>query len=164
MRKGPSLGAFSQFTRFSVVGAMGFCVDAAVLYAAIYFLGIGPYWGRVVSYFFAATSTWYLNRTITFADSRGGHKGKEWLRFIAYNCLGGVVNYSVYVCYLRYSNPSLAVPVVGVGLGACAGLIVNYTLSRRLVFTHGRVAPKPLATDSREPGATQDKPARALRR
>ena len=118
---------------------MGFCVDAATLYAAIYLLQTGPYFGRVVSYFAAATSTWYLNRMVTFPDSRGAHKGKEWLKFIAYNCLGGLVNYACYACYLHYSSASLAAPMVGVALGACAGLIVNYTLVRHLVFARPRI-------------------------
>jgi putative flippase GtrA len=128
----------SQFARFSIVGAAGFCVDAAVLYAAIYLLKSGPYIGRVISYLIAATFTWYLNRTITFPDSRSHHKWREWLRFLAYNGAGGVVNYSVYVCYLHSIKPNMASPIVGVALGACAGLAVNFTLSRYLVFRHTR--------------------------
>jgi len=139
VRKIPSLTSLPQFVRFSIVGAIGFCVDTAVLYAAIYLLSTGPYFGRLLSYLVAASSTWYLNRVITFPDSRGGHKGKEWLKFVAFNSFGGVVNYSTYVLYLRLSGPSLAAPVIGVGLGACAGLLVNYTLSRHLVFTRARV-------------------------
>jgi putative flippase GtrA len=133
------LASLPQFIRFSIVGGVGFCVDTAVLYAAIFLLNTGPYFGRVLSYLVAATSTWYLNRVFTFPDSRGGHKGKEWLKFVTYSCLGGVVNYATYVIYMRNSSLSLAAPVIGEGLGACAGLLVNYTLSRHLVFTRARV-------------------------
>jgi putative flippase GtrA len=148
VRKTLSLASLPQFVRFCIAGAIGFCVDSAVLYAAIHLLEIGPYFGRVVSYLVAATSTWYLNRTLTFPDRSGAHKGKEWLGFVAWNCLGGAVNYCTYVIYLRYSGPSLATPslatlVVGVALGACAGLLVNYTLSRHLVFTRARVTAGP---------------------
>jgi putative flippase GtrA len=143
MRGTLNLASLPQFVRFSIVGAIGFCVDSAVLYAAIYLLELGPYFGRVLSYLVAATSTWYLNRTLTFPDSSGAHKVKEWLGFVGWNCLGGAVNYCTYVIYLRYSSPSLAAPVIGVGMGACAGLLVNYTLSRHLVFTRARVTAGP---------------------
>jgi len=135
VRKSLRLASLPQFIRFSIVGGLGFCVDTAVLYVAIYLLDTGPYLGRVLSYLVAATSTWYLNRIITFPDNRGGHKGKEWLKFVSYSCLGGIVNYATYVIYMRYSGLSLLAPVIGEGLGACSGLLVNYTLSRHLIFT-----------------------------
>jgi putative flippase GtrA len=140
MLKIPSLSSLPQFVRFSIVGAIGFFVDTAVLYTAIYLFQTGPYVGRLLSYLVAASSTWYLNRLITFPDRRGGHKGKEWLKFVACSSLGGIVNYSAYALYLRFAGTSLATPVIGVGIGACAGLFVNYTLSRHLVFTTPRVA------------------------
>jgi putative flippase GtrA len=143
VRKTLSVASLPQFVRFCIAGAIGFCVDATVLYVAIYLLEIGPYFGRALSYLVAATSTWYLNRTLTFPDRSGAHKGKEWLGFIAWNCLGGAVNYCTYVIYLRCSGPSLATPMIGVGLGACAGLLVNYTLSRHLVFTRARLTARP---------------------
>jgi putative flippase GtrA len=137
----PTLSSLPQFVRFSIVGAIGFVVDTGVLYGAIYLFNTGPYIGRLVSYLVAASSTWYLNRLITFPDRRGGHKGKEWLKFVACSALGGVVNYSAYALYLRFAGASLATPVIGVGIGACAGLFVNYTLSRHVVFNTPRVAP-----------------------
>jgi putative flippase GtrA len=128
------LRVLPQFLRFAIVGAIGFVVDGSALYVGIYLLGTGPYYGRVMSYLCSATATWYLNRTITFPDSRGQHKGKEWLTFIACSSLAGVFNYAVYAAFLHLVGQSAFTPIIGVGLGACAGLVVNYTLSRRLVF------------------------------
>ncbi|MGH8576331.1 MAG: GtrA family protein, partial [Gammaproteobacteria bacterium] len=49
-----------RFLRFGLVGTAGFVVDAAALTAAMAWLGLGPYGGRVVSYLAAATFTWAM--------------------------------------------------------------------------------------------------------
>lgn len=132
-----------QFLRFGLVGCIGFVVNSAVLYAAIGFAGTGPYLGRVLSYLAAATTTWYLNRIITFVDSRSDNVRQEWLRFLLVNSLGGCVNYLTYAAYLRLTSSAGAGPLIGVALGSCAGLVVNFILSRRLVFSGNRAAADP---------------------
>src|ERR1039458_4676742 len=64
------LNSLPRFFRFALVGCAGYGVDVAALYFAIYGLGAGLYWGRVFSYLCASSSTWYMNRLITFADLR----------------------------------------------------------------------------------------------
>lgn len=128
------LGSLPQFVRFGIVGCMGFVVDSGVLYASIYLLGTGFYTGRVLSYISAATATWYLNRVITFSQNNSNNLGAEWARFVACNAVGGGVNYGVYVAYLHFATHSVFTPVIGVALGSCASLCVNYWLSRQLVF------------------------------
>jgi putative flippase GtrA len=127
-----------QFFRFALVGCVGFLVDCAILYAAIGFLGTGPHLGRVFSYLAAATTTWGLNRRITFGDRRDANPLREWLRFLLYNALGGGVNYLTYAAYLHFGYPNAAAPLIGVALGSCTGLLVNFTLSRQLVFSGDR--------------------------
>jgi len=143
-----TLASVPQFFRFGFVGCIGFCVDTVVLYGAIYLLGVGPYWGRLLSYLAAATSTWYLNRIITFGASRNQGKAKEWLKFVLCNGLGGAINYGTYATYLHFLDPSTATPVIGVAMGSCAGLIVNYTLSRHLVFARPNPASTIFADDA----------------
>ncbi len=113
---------------------MGYGVDVAALYVAIYGLGAGLYWGRAFSYFCASSSTWYLNRLITFADVRSDQFGAEWLKFVLLNGVGGGVNYITYAIYLHFDSSSAAAPAVAVALGSLSGLGVNYILSRKLVF------------------------------
>jgi putative flippase GtrA len=114
-----------------------FGVDCAVLYAAIS-LGSGPHVGRVFSYLSAASATWYLNRIITFGDRRSANWLQEWLRFLVWNAMGGGVNYLTYAAYLHFGYANAAAPFIGVALGSCAGLIVNFTLSRHMVFSGDR--------------------------
>ncbi|HEY6451284.1 MAG TPA: GtrA family protein [Steroidobacteraceae bacterium] len=145
-----------QFLRFGLVGCVGFCVDTAVLYAAMDFLGAGPYYGRLLSYLVAATSTWYLNRIVTFRDRHSANKAKQWLRFLFFNCAGGGVNYLTYVSYLHFLHPAVAGPLVGVALGSCAGLIINFSLSRYLVFAPAQtVVPPSLPSDVPAPVRTR---------
>jgi putative flippase GtrA len=139
----PANAVFRQFLRFGFVGCIGFVVDTAVLYGAIGLADLGPYVSRLLSYFAAATTTWYLNRIITFVDRRSGNLGREWLRFLLVNAFGGSVNYLTYVTYLRLTSTAGLQPMVGVALGSCAGLVVNFLLSRRLVFSGGRTVADP---------------------
>ena len=123
-----------QFLRFGVVGTIGFVVDAATL-TAMMALGLGPYWGRIVSYLAAATTTFALNRAWTFRDRRGaGPVTAQWGRFLAVNLVGFAVNYGVYAASLALSPMAARSPVLGVAAGSLAGMLLNFALSRRLVF------------------------------
>jgi putative flippase GtrA len=127
----------NSFVRFALVGGVGFVIDAFVLYVVIGSLGLGPYVARVISYIVAATSTWWLNREFTFriADRRAPHR--QWARYLAVNGLGGFVNYLVYAACLPLMGGLTLAPLIAVAIGSCAGLIFNFTLSKRLVFALG---------------------------
>lgn len=125
--------ARAQFLRFALVGCAGFLVDAAVL-SAVLFLGADHYTGRIVSYLAAATSTWVLNRNYTFSAQRDARLLGEWGRFLAANAVGGLINWSTYALLVSVSAVVFAHPIIGVAAGSVAGLVVNFTLSRRFVF------------------------------
>ena len=92
--------------------------------------------GRVISYLAAATFTWYGNRTITFATHARGASAvaAEWLRFLLDESGRGCGQ----LCGLRnarcHSDFVRTYPVLGVAAGSIAGLSVNFTLSKFLVF------------------------------
>jgi putative flippase GtrA len=123
-----------QLVAFSFVGAIGFVVDASVLYLAMHLLSAGLYGGRLVSYLAAATTTWALNRRYTFHAQRSPNKWAEWGRFLSANTVGGLVNYTTYALLVTLSPTAAAYPVLGVAAGSVAGLAVNFSLSRYLVF------------------------------
>ena len=125
-----------EFFRFALIGTAAFVVDATTLYAALWF-GLGFYAGRVVSYLVAATFTWYGNRRITFVHSRAegaGPAAAEWLKFLVANLGGGAVNYAIYAALIASFAIVRAYPVLGVAAGSLAGLAVNFTLSKFVVF------------------------------
>ncbi|UCG98339.1 MAG: GtrA family protein, partial [Burkholderiales bacterium] len=74
----------------------------------------------------------YLNRTLTFADH--SPPAGQWARFVATNAVGGLVNYGSYSAIVTLLPAGTLVPLLGVAVGAIAGLGFNFTASRRLVF------------------------------
>jgi putative flippase GtrA len=126
------------FIRFGMVGAGGYVVDTAVLALDTHFLGLDPYSGRAVSIFVAMTFTWLGNRTLTFPEhaARGsaGAITQEWLKFIGANIVGAVVNYGTYAILVAYAPAPLGDKYVALICGVLAGLVFNFTLSKKLVF------------------------------
>lgn len=89
----------------------------------------------MVSYLVAATTTWYLNRQLTFTDSDGSAPVRQWAQFLAVNAVGGLVNYGSYSVVVVALVPAhTLVPLLGVAVGSVAGLVFNFTASRRFVF------------------------------
>lgn len=124
-----------EFLSFAVVGAAGFVVDVVVLYLLAPLLGW--YGARVLSFLAAATATWALNRRYTFSARRANNGSSSvWREYLGYlvTMLGGaVVNYGAYVLVLHEVSGTWA-PALGVALGSCAGLVVNFLSARYLVF------------------------------
>lgn len=123
-----------QFVRFGTVGAAGFVVDTATLYAMLA-LGLGPYAGRAVSYIAAASFTWGANRVWTFRrEAAGTAAAAQWGRFVLLNLVGFALNYGTYAALVASVPVVSANPVIGVAAGSLAGMFANFALSRRYVF------------------------------
>ena len=123
--------------RFAVIGAFGMPVDAGVLWLMTHRFGLDPYSGRVISWLSAASFTWIGNRYFTFGATRARGflaTAKEWLRFLAANAVGGLVNVGLYSTLVRFAPPPINNLYVALVLGVLAGLIFNFTLSKTLVF------------------------------
>jgi putative flippase GtrA len=130
------LAKFSAF-RFALVGGVGFLVDAGVL--TLVFDALGPYWGRAVSFFCGALTTWFLNRRYTFADRHSGlQTGREFGNYLGAMLAGGAINFGVYALLVGFAPFFAAWPVLAVAAGSLSGMAVNFTLARYLVFAHGR--------------------------
>lgn len=122
--------------RFAVIGALGMPVDWGVLQLMVHW-GTGPYFGRMISWFCAATFTWAGNRYFTFAATRArGFRRtvKEWGRFLAANAVGGLVNVGLYSVLVRFAPPPFHDLTVALVCGVLLGLVFNFTLSKKVVF------------------------------
>jgi len=127
----------SRFLRFAAVGAAGFFVNEAALALAQEFLGAGPHAGWFIAFVPAVTFTWWGNRKLTFADKASdGHVGMlaEWARFVATNSLGAAANFIVYALLIGNAPYPLNIPYIALAVGILAGLVFNFTLSKKLVF------------------------------
>jgi len=132
------LGALARFSflRFAMIGALGTPVDWGVLHLMVHW-GTGPYLGRVISWCCAATFTWAGNRYFTFAATRARGivaTGREWVRYLAANAVGGLVNVGLYSVLVRFAPPPFNELTVALVCGVLLGLLFNFTLSNKLVF------------------------------
>ncbi|HKY18425.1 MAG TPA: GtrA family protein [Rhizomicrobium sp.] len=133
------LGFLSRLSilRFAVIGALGMPVDWCVLQLMVHW-GYGPYVGRILSWFCAATFTWAGNRYVTFAGTRARtFPATVWelLRFLAANAVGGLVNVGLYSVLVRFAPPPFNDLTIALVLGVLLGLVFNFTLSKKLVFS-----------------------------
>lgn len=133
-----SVALAGQFFRFCAVGAVGFAVDAGLLWLLLESAAMGPYAGRIVSFLAAATVTWALHRVFTFPDARRGPRGRQWLHFVAVNGAGALLNYGVYALLIATTALFAQNPVLAVAAGSAVALAVNFTANRLWVFRHAR--------------------------
>jgi putative flippase GtrA len=61
----------------------------------------------------------------------------QWGRFLLVNLVGFAANYGTYAALLGTSPVVARHPVLGVAAGSLAGMMLNFALSRRLVFRTG---------------------------
>lgn len=118
---------------FGLVGVAGLVVDVAVLMALRENLGV--YGARLASFVTAASCTWVLNRTLTFAhrSSAMGLWG-EYARYMGLMLGGGLVNYLVYsLLALRFSQTPVWLATY-VGIGSLAGMAINYLGTSRWLY------------------------------
>lgn len=132
-----------QLIRFSMVGFLGLFADLGSLWFFINIIGLNAFLSRIFSFLFAATFTWICNRTFTFNSRGRGGLVRQWAKFLSVNALGGVANFIVYAIIIVQFGKALwlsdlarnLLPYIGVALGAVVGLVINFTASRKLIFS-----------------------------
>jgi len=122
----------AQLMTFACVGLAGLAIDTAIVYGLR--AQVGLYVAGMVSYVAAATTTWVLNRNITFRGLGGGPLHRQWGLFVVANLGGLVLNRGTYAALVTWSALAAANPVIATASGAVAGMLLNFTLSRALVF------------------------------
>jgi putative flippase GtrA len=126
--------AVKQFVSFTVVGLIGLGVDAGVFVLLTSALLWSIALARTVSVCCAIFTTWALNRAVTFAAHRSPRRGEEFVRYVAVQLSGLVVNIGVFALCLWLVPVLRQVPVVALVLGGAAGFAFNFTVMRAVVF------------------------------
>jgi putative flippase GtrA len=121
-----------QFMRFGTVGLIGLAVDTATVYGLRQSLGL--YGAGLVAYVTSATGNWVLNRVWTFRGQGSGPAHRQWGLFMVTNLAGFVLNRGAYAILVTFVAAAAAQPVIATAAGSMAGMFVNFSLSRRLVF------------------------------
>lgn len=121
----------NRIARFVAVGGAGFLVDAGVLALLLWTTPIDPFSARLLSIAVALTTTWQLNRNLTFgASSRS--VAAEGARYGGVGVATSVVNYCAYVIAI-WAFPALP-PLVALVFGSAVAMVFSYLGYSRLVF------------------------------
>ena len=93
----PRDSAAAQFVQFAGVGAIGFVVDAAIFIALTgWYAGWHPYAARAVSATCSITTTWALNRRVTFREQKSPDARSEYVRYVLAQVFGLLLNLGVF--------------------------------------------------------------------
>lgn len=122
----------SQFFKFSYVGAIGFAIDAGI----VWFLTtnhIHPIIAQVIAFLLAVICTFFLNRRFSFPNTE-----KKWfqqlLNYILGTSVGSFVNNTVYIVLVLESKLFYSKPVFAVAIGSLLGMVFNFVISKFWVF------------------------------
>jgi len=124
------LKAISQFLG---VGFIGFCVDALIFFTVINFLNSPLALGRALASTVAISSTWLLNRRVTFAHKKSTKLLNEWLRYSFASLIGALANFLTLFYVSPFDAEFYHIPAYL--FGTAAGLVVNFILYQTIVFT-----------------------------
>lgn len=127
-----------QFISFVGVGTLGFAVDAALFFALQAIAGWPIAWARTVSATCSITTTWALNRRITFAQRRSENRAGEYLRYVAGQVVGLAVNLGTFTLCLWLLPRLRHYPIVALAIGAAAALLFNFFTARTIAFRERR--------------------------
>jgi putative flippase GtrA len=127
-----------ELLTFGAIGVAGLLVDTSVLYFSMYAFGLGHYSGRLVSFLVAVTFTWWANRTFTFRVRGARGILREWATFLVANTAGAIMNLLTYTLLVALSPTVKAHLYLGVAAGSLAGMVLNFSASKWLVFARRR--------------------------
>jgi putative flippase GtrA len=131
-----------EFTLFAIGGVLGLVVDAGVVQMLVSFAHLNPYLSKVISFFPAATVTWWWNRSHTFAARHSGRSVfMEWLHWLVLMSGGQAVNYLTYWGCLATFSDLLRWPAVASCVGSIVAAFVNFVGARVLLFRRAKTHP-----------------------
>ena len=128
-----------QLMLFTIVGAVGFVVDAGIVQILVREFSVNPYGARVVSFLAAATTTWGFNRRYTFAGHGSSSRRRELLRYLIAMAGGFALNYGAYAALVATWPLVRQWPAIGVAAGSIAGAALNFLTSKYWIFRAPRV-------------------------
>ena len=125
-----------QFSRFSLVGALGFVADS-LAFGLFLALSDHALVSRLLAFWTAMTVTWLGNRQFTFTGSSRQPALQQWLKHSAGAHLAGVFNIGGFYL-LDGPLPTALAFATGVGIG----LVFNYLVASRWVFRREVAKPR----------------------
>lgn len=146
LNKYPVIG---QFVRFGLIGGLNTGVDLVILnilmFAFSVYEGVGYSAIKAVSFCFAATLSYFLNKHWAFKDNSKDKRAIQFSQFFAVSVIGAVINVSIATLIVTFIKPALGseliIPLsdqlwgtIGALGGTAIGLIWNFLGYKLLVF------------------------------
>lgn len=136
MSDAPRLVQLRTLAWFGLTGVVGFVVDAGVLHLMVTRWNANLFLARACSFTCAVTTTWMINRTVTFSM---GHRTArrllaEWAAYFMASAGGGSVNYVVFVLAVHLSSTLYETPSIAVGIGTLVGTAFNFVMYAKYIF------------------------------
>ena len=125
------LGLSSPFIRFSIIGALGTLVNLLSLYVMRYFLGLEHELASIIAIEISLLNNFILNDIWTFRKRRRGSIISSLLNYHLANLLGIMTQFSISMSLYRFFGME---SILSQFIGIIVGFIVNYSLSRRIVW------------------------------
>lgn len=123
-----------RFLRFALIGGVGFAVDSLVFALLWQWGGASLQVARAGAFVVAASTTWYGNRRLTFADRPAQPCLAQWRRALISAVLAAVPNLGVFQLLLMLLGHQGMAPYLALVGGVLAGMGVNYFASQIWVF------------------------------
>jgi putative flippase GtrA len=121
-----------EFFSFTVVGSIGFLIDASLLNLTKDFFGL--YLGRCISFPFAVCTTYILNKNITFTRKFNKPLNYRFMKYFLLMLIGGAVNLLTYF-FLIFRYPFFeSFSELSIGVGSLSGMAFNFFASKFFVF------------------------------
>jgi putative flippase GtrA len=128
-----------EFKLFAIGGLLGLVIDAGIVQVLVSFVHVNPYIAKIISFFPAATATWWWNRSHTFAARHSGRSlAVEWLHWVVLMSGGAGVNYLTYWGCLKTFSGLAQWPGVASAIGSIVAASVNFAGARLLLFTRSK--------------------------
>jgi putative flippase GtrA len=122
-----------RLVSFTIVGSVGFAVDALVLAACIHVLGLPPTWARIPSFLCALTATYFGNRFFTFAQGKRPAAAR-FFHYVAASAVSNVLNLGIYAVALALLPPLTIAPFAALVLATGVSLCASFCLYSTFVF------------------------------
>lgn len=125
-----------QFSKFAMVGSIGFFVDALSL---VWLLEIN--WSlfpaRMASFACAVSATWYLNRIWTFKQYRVDTSKvvQQYGSYLTVQAIGAGINIGSFFLVIYWFPMARAEPLFALAVGSLVAMGFNYVLAKNVVYT-----------------------------
>jgi len=121
----------SPFIKFSIIGALGTLVNLLSLYAMRYLIGLEHELASIIAIEISLLNNFTLNDIWTFRKRRRGSLISSLLNYHLANLIGITTQFLVSMSLHRFIGVE---SILSQFIGIIMGFIVNYSLSRRIVW------------------------------